>query len=72
MNIFYKLANNNILVDDIKPWAFNKYIINNLTVINEKIFIIDFGTIKHDKKENIIKHYKRLIIDIVKTKNKIY
>ena len=72
MNIFYKLANNNILIYDIKPWPLNKYIINNLTVIDEKIFIIDFGEIKYDKKENIIKHYKRLIIDIVKMKNKIY
>jgi hypothetical protein len=72
MDISYELANNNILIDDVKPWIINKYIINNLTVINGKIFIVDFGKINFDKKENIIKHYNRLIIDIIKMKNKIY
>ena len=72
MNIFYNLANNNIFIDDIKPWPINRYIINNLTVYDNKIYIVDLGKIKFDTTKNIINKYNKLIIQIIKMKNKIY
>ena len=72
MNIFYILANNNILINDLNPWVLNNNIINNFTVIDDKIYIVDFGKISFESRELILKKYHRLLIDIIKIKNKIY
>ena len=41
--IFNELKKNNIIILDIKPLFFNNNIINNITIINNKIYIIDYG-----------------------------
>jgi len=45
IRIFDKLEENNIIVPDIYPLFFNKNVINNLTLMNNKIFLIDYGSI---------------------------
>lgn len=41
-----KLEKNCIIVEDIKPLFFNNNVINNLTLQNEEIYLIDYGDIK--------------------------
>ena len=37
------LNDNNIVINDIKPLYFNNNIYNNITIMNNKLFVIDYG-----------------------------
>jgi len=60
IQLFDKLEQNCIIVEDIKPLFFNNNIINNLTIQNGKLFLIDYGDIKFSSKIKSNIFYTRL------------
>lgn len=43
LKLFDKLIECNIIIKDIYPLFFNRNVINNLTILNDELFIIDYG-----------------------------
>ena len=52
-NIIEILKQNNIMILDIKPLFFNNYIINNMTILDNKIYLVDYGDIIIKDKESV-------------------
>lgn len=49
---------------DIECWDFNPYIINNLSVKNNKLYLFDFGDFKKDTSKNIDFFFDNLVKNI--------
>jgi len=58
VNIFKQLKDNNIIILDIKPLFYNQNIINNITLINNKVYLIDYGDIVIKSKKECREYYK--------------
>ena len=64
LEIFKKLKKNNIIIQDIKPLFFNNNIINNVSIINEKLYIIDYGDMIISSTDESIEFYNHVILNL--------
>lgn len=64
LKIFKQLKKNNIIIQDIKPLFFNNKIINNVSIINGKLYIIDYGDMIISSSDESIKFYNNIILNL--------